>query len=129
MSELFLVAHKVRGEATFDVAERMLCPECQGNSSKGREPYVCFECDDLGYWWIIPTSGHRAYPLVTWELSNLLAGDTGNGYMSVTNEAGPLEEHPHFETIQDHYKCGPAPKLDIRSLFKAQQKPTIQRRF
>jgi len=22
----------------------------------------CFECDNLGYWWICSTSGHRAHP-------------------------------------------------------------------
>jgi len=39
---LYLIAHKVRGEAAFDVAVKM-------------------EMAD-GDWWIIPTSGHRAYP-------------------------------------------------------------------
>src|SRR5258708_9323898 len=67
MSELYLIAHKVRGELAFDIAERMVCAECQGNSSTGRDPYVCFECDDLGYWWVIPTSGHRAYPYANKE--------------------------------------------------------------
>ena len=38
MSELYLIAHKVRGEPAFDIAINM------------------------GGWWIIPTSGHRAYP-------------------------------------------------------------------
>ena len=38
MSELYLIAHKVRGEPAFDIAVKM------------------------GDWWIIPTSGHRAYP-------------------------------------------------------------------
>jgi hypothetical protein len=38
MSELYLIAHKVRGEPAFDIAIKM------------------------GDWWIIPTSGHRAYP-------------------------------------------------------------------
>jgi hypothetical protein len=62
--ELYLVAHKVRGEPAFDVAVQMECPECNGNCADGRDPngYTCTECDSLGYWWIIPTSGHRAYP-------------------------------------------------------------------
>ena len=42
MSQLYLIAHKVRGEPAFDVAQKMLV---------GEETY-----------WIIPTSGHRAYP-------------------------------------------------------------------
>lgn len=41
-SQLYLIAHKVRGEPAFDVAIQM-------------------EMAD-GLWWIIPTSGHRAYP-------------------------------------------------------------------
>ncbi len=53
MSALYLIAHKVRGEPAFDIAERMVCPLCD---SAG-----CPECDD-GFWWIIPTSGHRAHP-------------------------------------------------------------------
>jgi hypothetical protein len=39
---LYLIAHKVRGERALDVATKL-------------------EMAD-GTWWIIPTSGHRAYP-------------------------------------------------------------------
>lgn len=46
-NELFLIAHKVRGQLAFDVAERH--PD-MGTTS------------DPAPWWIIPTSGHRAYP-------------------------------------------------------------------
>lgn len=47
MSNPFLILHKVRGLPAFDIA---------------------ISCDDMGTdsdpgpWWIIPTSGHRAYP-------------------------------------------------------------------
>ena len=51
MSELYLIAHKVRGAPAFDIAERM--PELD-------------EGDELG--WIIPTSGHRAHPYWHHEL-------------------------------------------------------------
>jgi|SRR5580693_94620 hypothetical protein len=44
MSEPFLILHKVRGAPAFDIAEQMIV---EGYD----EP-----------WWIIPTSGHRAYP-------------------------------------------------------------------
>jgi hypothetical protein len=44
-----LILHKVRGEPAFDVAEEI-------------EPDM----------WIIPTSGHRAYPYVKWSLSELV---------------------------------------------------------
>lgn len=42
---LYLIAHKVRGQPAFDIAEKMDMPAALG-----------------GPWWIIPTSGHRAYP-------------------------------------------------------------------
>jgi hypothetical protein len=54
MTELYLIAHKVRGEPAFDIAVRVECPECHAME--------CAECDHTGYWWIVPTSGHRAYP-------------------------------------------------------------------
>ena len=50
MSEPYLIVHVVRSEPAFDIAIR---------------------CDDMGTesdpapWWIIPTSGHRAYPYWT----------------------------------------------------------------
>ena len=112
MSELFLVAHKVRGKATFDVAVQMSCPECNGTGWASLD-IGCMECEGGGYWWIIPTSGHRAYPYFDVQLQDQ--------WMAI------LSEMP--EDLQDHYKCGPAPKFNIRSLFKATQKPTIQRRF
>lgn len=58
---LFLVAHKVRGSATFDIAEQFQCTECHTNG--------CAECDDLGYWWITSTYGHRVYPFYYSKLS------------------------------------------------------------
>ena len=42
MTDLYLIAHKVRGEPAFDVACRVQIGEEEG--------------------WIIPTSGWRAYP-------------------------------------------------------------------
>lgn len=58
MTDLFLIAHRVRDEPAFDVASQMPCPIC---GVDGPEP-TCSECDGTGYWWIVPTSGHRAYP-------------------------------------------------------------------
>jgi hypothetical protein len=54
MDELFLVAHKVRGQIAYDVAQRILL-------SGGEEL------------WLIPTSGHRAYPLRWQRLDESLA--------------------------------------------------------
>lgn len=69
MTDLFLLAVKSRGEATFEIGERMRCPECAGELDK----IVCAECDDTGYWWIT-SSGYRAYPFRTWNLDDIYDG-------------------------------------------------------
>jgi hypothetical protein len=46
-----LILHKVRGEPAYDIAQELQIG------------------DELG--WIIPTSGHRAYPYKTWSLDEL----------------------------------------------------------
>src|SRR5579859_1317841 len=65
MTNLYLIAHKVRGEPAFDIACQMICPECDNDPG-------CSECYGLGYWWIIPTSGHRAYPYFWIEMTRFL---------------------------------------------------------
>lgn len=70
----YLIAHKVRGERALDIAIKM-------------------EMAD-GPWWIIPTSGHRAYPYWTYLLSDLFA------YENVGQP--PLD-------LRDHY-AQPAPQ-------------------
>lgn len=71
---LYLIAHKVRGEPAFDVAEQM---------KVGSET-----------WWVVPTSGHRAYPYwyaafsqIDWEMFRI------NG-----NAVPPMPEG-----LPDHY--------------------------
>jgi hypothetical protein len=54
---LYLIKHRVRDEVAFDVALRVLL-------SGGQEV------------WLIPTSGHRAYPLEYKPLTPLVAGMT-----------------------------------------------------
>jgi len=107
---LFLIAHSVRGEAAFDIAMQMECPHCMDGAGTN---YGCFNCEDLGYWWIIPTSGHRAFPF-DWEplVPSTIATEVPSGW-------------------PDHYRHGPTPTLDIMSLFKAQReaKPHIPRRL
>lgn len=61
MPDLYLICHKVRNAPAFDIAIHMDCPECNAMG--------CLECDDLGYWWIVPTSGHRAYPFSSAKLA------------------------------------------------------------
>lgn len=92
MSDLFLILHKVRGEAAFDIATRcddMGCPS------------------DPGPWWIIPTSGHRAYPYQTWDLQDLRdVGDINKWGHSLC----PIQ---YINTIPegwpDHYPDRPSP--------------------
>jgi hypothetical protein len=60
MNDLYLILHKVRGQAAIDVATRILL-------SGGEEI------------WFIPTSGHRAYPLKWQPLTESLSVDTIEG--------------------------------------------------
>lgn len=108
MSDLYLIAHKVRGEPAFDIAVKMECPIC-------RDVYECAECDSEGFWWIIPTSGHRAFPFWHSDLFGLLeeAHCSVNGWLGNT-----LANMP--EDLPDHYPevAAPSrPKIDISALL------------
>lgn len=124
MSELYLIAHSVRGEAAFDVALRMECPHCQGHGDLNIADAAfipCVECEEVGYWWIIPTSGHRAYPWWTRTLT---------GCMVTNAEENPMEAAgPMPPAWPDHYHTRASPKLDITSLFKVAPKAHITRRL
>lgn len=61
MDKPYLIAHKCRGEPAFDIAEQMPCPECNAHG--------CFECDNLGYWWMM--HGARAYPYWSFSLDDI----------------------------------------------------------
>jgi hypothetical protein len=69
MSQLYLILHKVRGQPALDCAER---------------------CDDMGTpsdpapWWIIPTSGHRAYPFKTYTME-----EAGNAMLDPIPDSWP----------------------------------------
>lgn len=93
MADPFLICHKVRGQPAFDVAIQMDCPHCQEWQDAN-----CHECDSLGYWWIVSTSGHRAYPY--WH-SALLP----------TMLYGPTGEMP--PTLRDHYETRAAPNVSL----------------
>ena|SRR5579871_4801829 len=124
MSDLYLIAHKVRGEPAFDVATRIQCPECSIEDVK-----ACTECDCTGFWWIIPTSGHRAYPIIHWPLDMLVHYTGDNWHPSVMDEAGPLISHPSFVSTTDHYTThhDPAkPSINITALIP--KSPPIRRR-
>lgn len=109
MTDLYLIAHKVRGEPAFDVATKVACPECNDPESGTQG---CTECDQFGFWWIIPTSGHRAYPC---------------DYVLLTN---PLSLEG-FEELPDHYATRAAPAFsltEVLGLTRPKAQP-IKRRF
>lgn len=119
MSDLYLIAHKVRGEPAFDVACRAECAECHGTSAQEviDGPCICNECDSTGYWWIIPTSGHRAYPWQFWDLDNLGA-NSDIGFC-------PDLADPMPEGLPDHYRTRAEPKFDlIKALGLRKPPPT-----
>ncbi len=116
--DLFLIAHKVRGEPAFDIAERMVCPNC---SDKDLDLYACPECDGEGFWWIVSTSGHRAYPYWSEGL-----------YEFSFNEGLPdISSIP--PSLPDHYPTRQAPKDNPSSgkslLAALGLLPKVQRRL
>lgn len=90
MTELYLIAHKVRGEPAFDVATQ---EEVEGETH-----------------WIIPTSGHRAYP---WWFARLEIDNSGSVLLA--------ENVPWCEKMPidwpDHYATRAAPKPSPTNLL------------
>lgn len=118
MPDLFLIAHKVRGEPAFDIAVQMPCPECEA-AMQGLDAasYGCTECDGLGFWWIIPTSGHRAYPF-----SSIRLDQVSKIWL---DELGPMPSD-----LPDHYRTRAEPKrtIDVAALTQPVI-PNFVRRF
>lgn len=120
--ELYLVAHKVRGAPAFDVAIKMICPICHdANSCGDYQGMTCSECEGEGFWWIIPTSGHRAYPYWWIEMEGVFF------YM-------PQDKVPCVmpDWVPDHYPRNPSPsrsRIDVTGLLAAPAQVKIQRRF
>lgn len=84
-AEPYLIAHKVRGEPAFDIAIKLQIGNEEG--------------------WIIPTSGHRAYPIASWKLEDLQ--DTSD-YPCETPTM--VVDKLDFSALSDHYSASPAPK-------------------
>lgn len=115
MADLFLIAHKVRGEPAFDIASQMQCPMCQGLGLRDCDEVMCDcgECDGLGYWWIIPTSGHRAFPW--WNLA-LAITDLDEGMQLVMDHNPTKLTWTIFAmppSLPDHYISRAAPKVSL----------------
>jgi hypothetical protein len=121
----YLIAHLVRGEPAFDIAERMQCPKCD-------HEHGAIDCDDphcdLGYWWIIPTSGHRAYPWWNKPLHEIVI-TLGLGCSCTLNVIDRIFPPP--PNLPDHYANQPAaPGRGITNLsFLRPKLPTITRRL
>jgi hypothetical protein len=84
---LYLILHKVRGEATFDVAQRLQIGSEQG--------------------WIIPTSGHRAYPWRHWLLEDL--ADISDITSCGTHDQPWTHDGDLPHDWPDHYGASPTP--------------------
>lgn len=104
VSEPFLILHKVCGSPAFDIAVRVQIGDEEG--------------------WIIPTSGHRAYPWRWWPLYNIQA-------CSHEDMVSPMDEFDNGVPIEwpDHYATSAAPRIDINTLFSPRPSEGIRRRL
>ena len=85
MSDLYLILHKVRGEPAFDIAQKLIIGDEEG--------------------WIVPTSGHRAYPYYHEPLTMLYNPQLKDDWKDWPD---------HFRVR----KAEPPPKLNVRELLK-----------
>lgn len=99
MTDLFLIAHKVRGEPAFDIAQHLTCPKCEGTDDH------CSQCDGAGHWWIIPTSGHRAFPYWHEQLDHCI--DT------LYIDGDPNRPHVPPDGLRDHYTTEREAAVDL----------------
>jgi len=97
LDEPYLILHKVRGAPAFDVARMMLVPGYT-------EP-----------WWIIPTSGHRAYPYLVWRLDDLVNEDPNVALANpfeVTNWILPKDLPDHYSASTSTRRTKRASKVE-----------------
>lgn len=94
--ELFLILHKVRGQPAFDIAQRLTIGDEEG--------------------WIIPTSGHRAYPC--WHFS------------IKTMQGMPWWECPCDvpATLPDHYSTNATPRPSLREVLNIFRPTALKKR-
>lgn len=112
-SQPYLICHIVRSEPAFDIAIR---------------------CDDMGTesdpgpWWIIPTSGHRAYPYRHWRLDDLYDGSDMD-MPQPTYVLDSVEPPPNWP---DHYQTyaakGQAKIANLAEVLGFVPKPGVIRR-
>jgi len=115
---LHLIAHLVRGAPAFDIARR-----CDSMGT----------ADDPGPWWIVPTSGHRAYPYWHCELAQFGCGEHKETFVRVYDLDGAyeIELDPPPAGWPDHYSCNDTPAAieDILAIIgRKPAAPAIRRR-
>lgn len=108
----YLILHKVRGEPVFDIAIKLcLSAPCQANCGLW-DGERCEAHDEE--WWIIPTSGHRAYPYWFREVDDIFFDADIDAGGCVGKPIGFVIP-PMPEGIPDHYhqssKVDKAPSL------------------
>ena len=90
----YLILHKVRGEGAFDIAVKM-------------------EMANGELVWIIPTSGHRAYPYWHEELSTVLSGGgpdvLKDGYLGAQWRSPPADWPDHYAYLDKKPSRGTTP--------------------
>jgi hypothetical protein len=119
ISEPYLILHKVRGERAFDIAVQMEA-ECES---------------DPGPWWIILTSGHRAYPRMEWPIRDLLWSPTTYdppiSVLAVADSCGTDDLRDHYENDSIHLRDTTPTQItsDILALIgAAKPQPSVTRR-
>jgi hypothetical protein len=131
MTDLYLIAHKVRGEPAFDIAQHMTCPKCEdGFDDYGDSLVQCSACDGIGHWWIIPTSGHRAFPYWNVPLIKAYVLDQAAAYWNCVLKMPP--DMP--SDLRDHYAVEREIATDLIKVLGLIHKPLapvapIKRRF
>lgn len=110
MSDPSLILHKVRGEPAFDIATKIRCPVCAGQDLDGENAFDCSECED-GFWWIIPTSGHRAHPIWFCTLDDFV--DYNQHLGIVYYGESDRENVRDLNSVPDHYPSRAASLIDL----------------
>lgn len=120
MTNLFLIAHRVRGEPTFDIA--ICCTEEDGWGTYS----------DPAPWWLMPTTGWRVYPYWSIEVSHLIGGPN-DWTIDKLVPPMPLGTPDIFEVNSQFDPTTPMEdRIDAAGLLLAlgllKPKPTIRRR-
>lgn len=99
--ELFLILHKVRGQPAFDIAQRLAIGDEE--------------------WWIIPTSGHRAYPFQYWSVEDLAVVSETN--LLLAEVVGILPS-----SWPDHYSANVTPRPSLREVLNLFRPTALKKR-